>query len=74
MVDELKDPVECHSGFEYAEKPVALTWEGQRLEVKEVEAYWRTPSGKCFRVSATDGRRFELFYSELQDEWRVTAL
>ena len=26
--------VECHSGFSYAEKPVALTWEGQRLEVQ----------------------------------------
>jgi len=24
--------VECHSGFTYADKPVALTWEGRRLE------------------------------------------
>ena len=25
--------VECHSGFTYADKPVALTWEGRRLEI-----------------------------------------
>ena len=63
--------VECHSGYTYAERPVALRWEGQRLEIERVEAEWRIPGGKRFRVRTQDGRSFELFYGELYDEWRV---
>ena len=66
--------VECHSGFEYAERPTALWWEGTRLEVAEVEAQWRISGGKKFRVRTVDGRVFELLYVELYDEWRVHAL
>ncbi len=73
-MDEVNDLVECYSGSEYAERPVALRWEGQRLAVEEVEERWRIPGGKCFRVRAEDGRRFELFYGELFDEWRVNLL
>lgn len=65
--------VECYSGYEYAEKPVAFYYEGHRLEVKEIEARWRTPSGRVFCVRSSDGRRFELFYDQQQDQWRVTA-
>lgn len=63
--------VECHSGFAYAERPIALTWEGRRLEIAEVEDMWRIPGGRCFRVRVQDGRAFELFYGELYDEWRI---
>ncbi len=63
--------VECHSGYEYAERPVAIHWEGQRLEVERVEAEWRVSGGKQFRVRTRDGRRFDLFYEELDDEWRI---
>ena len=63
--------VECHSGYEYAERPIALRWEGQRLQIEKVEAEWRIPGGKRFRVRTRDGRAFELFYGELYDEWRV---
>lgn len=71
---EVSDLVECHSGCEYAERPVALHWEGERLQVEIVEDRWRIPGGKCFRVRTTDGRRFELFYGELYDEWRINPL
>lgn len=71
---EVTELVECHSGSEYAERPVALYWEGRRLEVEKVEERWRIPGGKCFRVRVPDGRRFELFYGELYDEWRVNLL
>ena len=47
MGDEL---VECHSGYAYAERPVALVWEGERLEIEAVEAEWRIPGGKRFRA------------------------
>ncbi|MCX8024783.1 MAG: hypothetical protein N3A60_06245 [Thermanaerothrix sp.] len=68
------DPVECHSGYEYAERPLAIHWEGERLEIAVIEDRWRIPGGKCFRVRVRDGRRFELFYGELYDEWRVNPL
>lgn len=68
------DPVECHSGYEYAERPLAIHWEGERLEIEAIEERWRIPGGKCFRVRVRDGRRFELFYGELYDEWRVNLL
>lgn len=63
--------VECHSGYAYAERPVAFLWEGNRLEIEAIEAQWRIPDGKRFRVRTQDGRIFELFYDELCDEWRV---
>ncbi len=68
------DLVECHSGYEYAERPVALRWEGARLEIDAVEAEWRIPGGKRFRVRTTGGQRFELFYGELYGDWRVSPI
>lgn len=74
MAEGMSDPVECHSGYEYAERPVALHWEGKRLEINAIEAEWRIPGGKRFRVRVKDGRVFELFYGELYDEWRIHAV
>ena len=66
--------VECHSGYTYAERPIALHWQDERLEIVEVQARWRIPGGLRFRVSVADGRVFELFYGELYDEWRINPL
>jgi hypothetical protein len=66
--------VECHSGYEYAERPIALHWEARRLEITEILAQWRIPGGKCFRVKVQDGRIFEMFYGELYDEWRINLI
>ncbi|HEX9013289.1 MAG TPA: hypothetical protein VF813_07225 [Anaerolineaceae bacterium] len=74
MSDEEQDLVECHSGFEYAERPTAIHWEGQRLEIESILAQWRIPGGKRFRVKTRDGREFELFYGELYAEWRITEV
>jgi hypothetical protein len=60
----MSDLVECHSDYTYAEKPVALTWEGQRLEIAAILAQWRTPEEKCFRVRTSDGQEFELACNE----------
>lgn len=70
----MSEPVECHSGYEYAERPVALHWEGQREEIERIEAEWRIPGGRKWRVVTTTGRRFELFYGELYGEWRLIEL
>lgn len=66
--------VECHSGYEYAERPVAFYWEGNRWEIEAIEAQWSLPGGKQFRVRTQDERIFELFYDELKDEWRVNPV
>jgi hypothetical protein len=66
--------VECHSGFTYADRPVALTWGGQRLEIVRILAEWRTPEKHWFRVRSADGREFELAYSQAAEEWQIESL
>ena len=61
-------------GSGYAERPLALHWDGQRLEVEAVEAQWRAPGSHFFRVKTTGGRRFELVYTEAPDAWRVKEI
>lgn len=68
------EAVECHSGSAYAERPIALHWQGARLEIDQIESRWRIPGGRCFRVRTKDGRAFELFYGELYDEWRINLV
>ena len=66
--------VEVHSGWRYGERPLALWWEEQRLEITAVETEWRSPGGLTFRVRVQDGRRFELYYGEHDDEWRINPI
>ncbi|MCS6908868.1 MAG: hypothetical protein RML93_13460 [Anaerolineales bacterium] len=66
--------VECRSEFAYPERPLALWWQEQRLEVREILAQWRTPEGKGFWVRTWDGQVFELFYAELSERWSVTQV
>ena len=67
----MSEIVECHSDYEYAERPIALTWKNQRLEIAEIIERWRIPGARCFRVRTVDEQVFELFYGELYDEWRI---
>ena len=63
--------VECHSDYTYAERPIALTWDGQRLEIVKILAQSRTPDEKLFRVRTSDGQEFELSYREAVNEWQI---
>ncbi len=63
--------VECRSDTEYAERPIALHWQGQRLEIAEILSRWRTQAGKGFRVRTTDDQIFELVYNELDADWQI---
>jgi len=63
--------VECHSGAEYADRPLAFTWQGQRLEIAKILGRWRTPNEKGFRIKTTGGQAFELTYREIPDDWQV---
>jgi hypothetical protein len=74
MGEEVTPLVECHSGYTYAEKPIALHWEGERQEIAEIEAEWRRPEGKGFRVRTVRGDRYELFYNEKDSDWRITPV
>ena len=66
--------VECHSGFTYADKPVALTWESQRLEIVAITAQWRSPEARYFRVRTSNGQEFELAYREAENDWQIAHL
>lgn len=71
MAQDPVEPVECHSGSDYADYPTALHWEGARLEVAFVITRYRTLQGKGFRVLVNDGREFELLYNESTTEWQI---
>ena len=70
----MSELVECHSGFAYADRPVALTWEGRRLEITRILAEWRTPQENHFRVRTSHGLEFELAYNQTLEEWQITNL
>ncbi|MGD0004531.1 MAG: hypothetical protein ABSE06_09920 [Anaerolineaceae bacterium] len=74
MGEELEPVVECYSGSAYAERPIALLWDGQRLEFTGVEERWRIPGELCFRVRTRDNRRFELFFNELKATWKINEV
>jgi hypothetical protein len=73
FLESMGDIVECYSGIEYAERPVAIWWQQERLEIIDVLERQRTPDGKYFRVTVQGGV-FELFYNETIDEWRINQL
>ena len=76
----MADIVECHSGYAYAERPTAFTWQGQRLIIAKILSQGRTPQAKWFRVSTTNGQVFELSYVEAvverpsEHEWQIHQL
>jgi hypothetical protein len=68
------EPVECHSGYTYGERPQAFVWEGQRLVIAQIEGRWRLPDGRRFRVRTHDGRLFDLSYYEQGGRWQIDEL
>lgn len=63
--------VECYSGSRYAERPVAVHVDGQRLAVEQILHQWRTPAGLGFDVQVAGGRRFRLVWDQIADTWRL---
>ncbi len=70
----MADTVECRSDASYAQRPLALTWEGARQEIVEIRSEWHSPDGRHFRVRTAAGQEFELTYSEATDEWQIKLL
>ena len=67
----MPDLVECRSDHDYAQRPLAFYWQGQRKEVRQLLNTWRSPLGKHFQVSADDGSIFTLTYQEAHDQWSI---
>jgi hypothetical protein len=63
--------VECYSGQTYAERPLALYWEGERFEITEILSRWRSPGEIYFLVRIEDGRIFQLVYYDTEDVWSI---
>jgi hypothetical protein len=70
-MSKVPDLVECYSGAEYAERPRAFYWQGDRLEIAEILESWRTPEGVRFWVSTPDGQIFDLFFEAEYDAWSI---
>jgi hypothetical protein len=66
--------VECYSGTRYAERPVALTWHGERLSIESIDHAWQTPDGVAFTVRVAGGLHFELTYLPANDRWTAQPL
>lgn len=63
--------VECLSDIEYAERPMAFCWQGERQNIHQVIASWRTPQAKWFRVLGEEGQIYDLCYTYTLDAWSV---
>jgi hypothetical protein len=70
----MNDRVECRSENEYAQRPLAFYWTGQRLLVSEVLTEARTPLGKSFWVRTAELNSFELTYIEYLDQWHIQPI
>ena len=70
----MENRVECRSEYQYEQVPIAIHWEGQRLEVDTILAEWRTPQGKGFRIRAVYDGVFELFYNQESTRWDIRHL
>jgi len=63
--------VEAYAGASYPERPTAVWWQGQRLDVTQVLRSWRTPDGLHFLVEIERIGRVELIYHYQDDGWKI---
>ena len=70
----MNQAVECYSGTTYAERPVAVHWQGRRLAVEHVLRAWRTPDGPGFEVTVAGQHRFGLQFDEATGTWDVQEI
>lgn len=71
MDGDVAGRVECYSGSEYAERPLAFFWQGERFTVQKILNHAITPQGKSFRILTADGREFSLSYDQQMDRWKI---
>ena len=69
-----RNPVECLSGHTYADRPIALWWQGERIDIARIDARWRIPGEHYFRVHTENDLLFELCYIEQEDAWTISHI
>ncbi len=69
----MKVKVDCHSGYAYPERPVAVQFDDDKFEILEVISEWRTPRGKHFLVRLPDKRDIELVFDEESNVWQAVG-
>jgi hypothetical protein len=65
--------VECYAGYKSDQRPQRFILGEQRLEVKDVEDQWFSPSSTYFRVRADDDNIYILCHDEELDLWSLSA-
>lgn len=65
--------VECHSGYEYTERPIAFWAADVRHDVSRIVKEWNDPNGKHFLVEDTGGDIYQLDHWNEISEWQVQA-
>ena len=61
--------VECHSGYQLKERPVAFQFCNRRYKVKEIVDRWYAEGAIYFKVQAEDNNIYLLKYEEGQGCW-----
>ena len=74
MGDQVNIKVECYSGSAYAERPLALWWQSERIKITRILNETRSPVGKTFEVVLEDDRKVLLTYIEESDLWLADRL
>ncbi|NOZ50414.1 MAG: hypothetical protein GXP37_10260 [Chloroflexi bacterium] len=66
--------VSAYAGASYPQRPIAVHWQGQRLEALQIERTWRTPDALHFRLQIETLGRVELSYHPRTDTWTLISL
>jgi len=75
MHQQINPPrVECQSGYSACDRPTAVVWEDQRLEITRIESERREPEAKCYRLITGNGLRFETRFYEIENRWQVMLI
>ena len=64
----------CYAGIEYAERPLALLWQGKEIKVIQVLSAGITPDGKTFMVLLENGWQLNLRYQQSTQSWHTQDL
>lgn len=67
----IKDPVQCHAGWQYPQHPTAILWESKWYKVTSITDEYRNPVGYCFDVVRDTELWFELLFDLALDKWLV---
>ena len=72
--DYFRIEVETYDGFKGAERPVAFTWKGRRIECRKILDRWYGEDYEHFKVDGDDGRTYVLRYDRPHDRWEISAI